>query len=70
MCSDLCYTNIYPQNNIKIILPLTQYLSRNSAGDALFGYTGFLSSLTDNRQTNATSDTLPNVRRRSRHGKV
>ena len=40
MCSGSCYTNIYPENNIKIILLITLYFFTNSAEDALFGYIG------------------------------
>jgi len=38
MYSVSCYTNIYPQNNIKLILLITLYFFTNCAVDALFEY--------------------------------
>jgi hypothetical protein len=50
-----CYTDIYPQNNIKIIWLLKLYFSTNSAEDALLGYMGcYFSCLTDNLRPNAS----------------
>jgi hypothetical protein len=69
MCSGSCYTKIYFQNNIKIILLLAQYFFTHYAEDAVFGYMGyFFSCLTDNPRPNATSDTLPTLHRTSRVG--
>jgi cellulose synthase/poly-beta-1,6-N-acetylglucosamine synthase-like glycosyltransferase len=69
MCSGSCYTNDYSKTNIKIIFSL-HYLFTNSAYDALFAIVGFFPYLTDNRQPNAMSDALLNLRLTSHFGEV
>jgi len=71
MCSGSCYTKIYFQNNIKIILLLAQYFFTHSAEDAVFGYIEcFYSYWKDNRQSKAASKTLPTLHRTSHVGVV